>query len=107
MRYHRLPYVLVGFRATPHLSKIVFLHPISSINTSSTGPPHAGPPERVRGSALEACAGALRPAVPDVREEPVFVHSPQEADVFLQCLTTLIMGGNGLSRPGGKLGFRA
>ena len=29
----------------------------------------------------------------------------QKADVFLQCLTTLVMGGNGLSRPGGNLGF--
>ena len=28
------------------------------------------------------------------------------ADVYLQCLTTLVMGGNGLSRPGGNLGFR-
>ena len=24
-----------------------------------------------------------------------------KADVYLQCLTTLVMGGNGLSRPGG------
>ena len=29
-----------------------------------------------------------------------------KADVYLQCLTTLVMGGNGLSRPGGNLGFR-
>ena len=28
------------------------------------------------------------------------------ADVYLQCLTTLVMGGNGLSRPGGHLRFR-
>ena len=57
---------------------------------------------------------------PDVREQPggsLYDHSPQappivlpstgvKADVFLQCLTTLIMGGNGLSRPGENLGFR-
>ena len=55
-----------------------------------------------------------------VREEPggaLYVHSPYApsivlpstgvmADVYLQCLTTLVMGGNGLSRPGGNLGFR-
>ena len=29
-----------------------------------------------------------------------------KADVFLRCLTTLVLGGNGLSRPGGNLGFR-
>ena len=29
-----------------------------------------------------------------------------KADVFLQC-PTIVMGGNGLSRPGGNLGFRA
>ena len=29
-----------------------------------------------------------------------------KADVFLQCLTTLVMGGKGLSRPGGNLGCR-
>ena len=40
-------------------------------------------------------------------KEPVYIHSPQKADVLLQCLTTPIMGGNGLSRSGGKLGFRA
>ena len=28
-----------------------------------------------------------------------------EADVFLQCLTTQEIGGNGPSRPGGNLGF--
>ena len=28
------------------------------------------------------------------------------ADGYLQCLTTLVMGGNGLSRPGEYLGFR-
>ena len=49
-------------------------------------------------------------AVPhDVREEPggaLYVHSPCliKADVFLQCLTTLVNGGNGLSRAGGNLG---
>ena len=57
---------------------------------------------------------------PDVREEPggaLYVHSPQappivlpstgvKADVYLQRLTNLVMGGNGLSRPGGNLGFR-
>ena len=57
---------------------------------------------------------------PLVREEPggaLYVHSPQaspivlpstgvKADVYLQCLTTLLMGGIGLSRPGGNLGFR-
>ena len=26
--------------------------------------------------------------------------------MYLQCLTTLVRGGNGLSRPGGNLGFR-
>ena len=26
--------------------------------------------------------------------------------MFLQCLITLAMGGNGVSRPGGNLGFR-
>ena len=26
-------------------------------------------------------------------------------DVYLQCLTTLVTGGNGLSRPGGNLGL--
>ena len=29
-----------------------------------------------------------------------------KADVFVQCLTTLVMGGNGPSRPGGILGIR-
>ena len=29
-----------------------------------------------------------------------------KADVFLQCLTTLVMGGNVLCRPGGNLGFK-
>ena len=29
-----------------------------------------------------------------------------KADVYLQCLTTVVMGGNGLSRPGGNLGLR-
>ena len=29
-----------------------------------------------------------------------------KADVYLQCVTALVMGGNGLSRPGGNLGFR-
>ena len=29
-----------------------------------------------------------------------------KADVYLQCMTTLVMGGNGLSRPGGNLGLR-
>ena len=29
-----------------------------------------------------------------------------KAGVFLQYLTTLVMGGNGLSRPNGILGFR-
>ena len=28
-----------------------------------------------------------------------------KADVYLQCLTTLVMGGNGLSRPRGNSGF--
>ena len=28
------------------------------------------------------------------------------ADVFLQCLATLVMGGNSLSEPGGNSGFR-
>ena len=28
-----------------------------------------------------------------------------KADVFFQCLTTLVMGGNALCRPGGNLGF--
>ena len=54
-----------------------------------------------------------------VREEPggaPYVHSPYtppivlpstgvKADVYLQCLTTLVMGGNGLSRPGGNIGI--
>ena len=53
----------------------------------------------------------------DVREKPegaLYVHSPivlpstgEKADVHLQCLTTLVMGGNGLSRSGGNLGFRS
>ena len=51
---------------------------------------------------------------PDVREEPGGSIRPLsidssggvEADVYLQCLTTLVMGGNGRSRPGGNLGFR-
>ena len=59
-----------------------------------------------------------RAVPPDVREEPgkaLYVHSPGsshcltqygvKADVYLQCLTTLVMGGNGLSRPGGNLGL--
>ena len=29
-----------------------------------------------------------------------------KADLFLQCLTTLVLGGNGLSRPGGNFGFK-
>ena len=38
---------------------------------------------------------------------PIVLPSPGVmADVYLQCLTTLVMGGNGLSRPGGNLGFR-
>ena len=44
-----------------------------------------------------------RPPI-DVREEPggaLFVHV--KADVFLQCLTTQVKGGNGPSRPGGNL----
>ena len=61
-----------------------------------------------------------RAVPPDVREEPggaLYVHSPSappmvlpstgvKADAFLQCLTTPVMGGNGLSRPGRNLGFR-
>ena len=58
-----------------------------------------------------------RAVPPDVREEPggaLYVHSPPivlpstgvKADVYLQCLTTLVMGGNGLSRPGGNLGLK-
>ena len=58
---------------------------------------------------------------PDVREEPgggsirpfsiasshcLTQFGCGKADVYLQCLTTLVMGGNGLSRPGGNLGFR-
>ena len=56
----------------------------------------------------------------DVREEPgeaLYVHSPWappivlpstgvKADVYLQCLTTLVMGGNDPSRPGGNLRLR-
>ena len=30
--------------------------------------------------------------------------SREKSDVYLQCLTTLVMGGNGLCRPGGNLG---
>ena len=61
-----------------------------------------------------------RAVPPDVREEPggaLYVHFPYtppivlpstgvKADVYPQCLTTLVMGGKGLSRPGGNLGFR-
>ena len=36
----------------------------------------------------------------------VLPNTGVKADVFLQCLTTLVMGGNGLSRLGGNLGFR-
>ena len=49
---------------------------------------------------------------PDVREEPgglLPLSEPSagvKADVFLQCFTTLVVGGNGPSRPGGNLGFR-
>ena len=59
---------------------------------------------------LTGLAGG-RAVPPDVREErPLSICSlPStgvQADVFLQCLTTLVMSGNGLSRPGGNLGFR-
>ena len=37
---------------------------------------------------------------------PIVLPSTRvKADMFLQCLSTLVMGGNGLSRPGGNLGF--
>ena len=35
---------------------------------------------------------------------PLSYPTGEKADVFLQCLTTLVMGGNGLSRLGGNLG---
>ena len=47
--------------------------------------------------------------------EPLSLKAPSQqqwsdrgpkADVFLQCLTTPVVGGNGLNRPGGNLGFR-
>ena len=47
-----------------------------------------------------------RAVPPDVREEPGGACAAVKADVFLQCLTTLVLGGNGLSRPGGNLGFK-
>ena len=51
------------------------------------------------------------------REEPLYVHSPQapaivlpssgvKGGAYLQSLTTLVTGGNGLSRPCVNLGFR-
>ena len=57
--------------------------------------------------------------LPGVGEEPggaLYVHSPKappivlpstgvKVDVFLQCLTTLVIGGNDLSRPDGNLGL--
>ena len=67
---------------------------------------------------LTGVAGG-RAVPPDVREEPgraLDVHSHRLLPLFdpvrayrLTCffsLTTLVMGGNGLSRPGGNLGFR-
>ena len=36
----------------------------------------------------------------------VLPNTGVKADVFLHCLTILVMGGNGLSRSGGNLGFR-
>ena len=33
-------------------------------------------------------------------------HCLTQSDVYLQCLTTLVMGGSGLSRPCGNLGIR-
>ena len=49
---------------------------------------------------------------PDVREElgrgsirPLSIGSSHCLTQYLQCLTTLVMGGNGLNRPGGNLGF--
>ena len=67
---------------------------------------------------LTGVAGG-RAVPPDVREQPggaLDVHSPYTppivlpstgvmADVYLQCLTILVMGGNGLSRPGGNFGI--
>ena len=64
---------------------------------------------------------AGRDVPPDAREEPggaLYVHSPYaplivlpsmgaKADVFLHCLTTLVMGGSGLSRSGGNLRLKA
>ena len=43
---------------------------------------------------------------PFSKAPPIVLPVRVWADVFFQCLPTLVMGGNGLSRPGGNLGFR-
>ena len=82
-----------------NLQKIVFLLLISS-EQHGGAPPQAGPP------------GAYRAVPPDVRvytstlqrRLPLLLPSTcVKADVFLHCLTTPVMGGNGLSRPGGAV----
>ena len=60
------------------------------------------------GKSNVGCRRARRVSIRPFPEAPPIVlpTTGVKADVFLQFLTTLVMGGNGLCRPGPNLGFR-
>ena len=68
--------------------------------------PTPGPPEACKG--LRGLQGILTGVYVHSQKAPPIVLPSRgvKADGFLRCLTTLLMDGNGLSRPGGNLGLR-
>ena len=98
VRHHRLPPELL-----PTSLKDEKLKGAAWVPGGLQGPPQPqaplqGPPGP---TYLE---GPIRPLSIDSSHCPSLYGV--SADVYLQCLTTLVLGGNGLSRPGGNSRFR-